>query len=273
MLPYAFRKRLVTLAPTRIVDEFNQLCKNDNIQAYDHVFITDNIKVFKWASKDTFLFRVFKFLHQFAILRFFLDGSNHTNPMWEAVVHVRDIRRSKQNIYVDETLVLYCNSISGYDYVIPYIRGPYTRLILHGNIRWDQVMQLIHPGVTRVRINATIQMPIQYYDVFAEFIAKHFHGFNSCFVMFNTPIITYQLRERLREVCERLNHLYEFIGGPKERISISYRYNDPCYFVVLSLLSVWNILVLSYIIDSIVVVICAMHYTETLTALLETTLR
>uniref|UniRef100_A0A7E4VZ04 F-box domain-containing protein n=1 Tax=Panagrellus redivivus TaxID=6233 RepID=A0A7E4VZ04_PANRE len=178
-LPYDFRKRLVTFAPTRIVNNVSKLCKNVKIEAYDHVFITNNDKVYRWASTDTFWFRIFKILHQFAFFRFLLDGICHTNPMWEDVITVADIARRNESIYVDGTVVLYCNSISAYEYVIPYIHGPYSRLILHGNIRWDQVLRLLQPSVKRIRINATVQIPRNRYQYFAHAIASQVNEFNS----------------------------------------------------------------------------------------------
>uniref|UniRef100_A0A7E4VU62 F-box domain-containing protein n=1 Tax=Panagrellus redivivus TaxID=6233 RepID=A0A7E4VU62_PANRE len=209
-LSYGFRKRLITLAPLRIVNELSNLCPNVKKfrliqpQAYDHVFMTDNDEVFRWASKDTFLFRVFKILHQFALLRFLLDGLVATpNPMWEDVVSVQDMRSKEQWIYVEKTLILFCNSIDGYETVIPYICGPYTRLILHGNIRWDQVIRLIHPGVTKMRINARIQIPEQTNDYFANYIAKHVRGITSSVLIVSTEPLTPELIYALHKASER----------------------------------------------------------------------
>uniref|UniRef100_A0A7E4W487 Peptidase_M1 domain-containing protein n=1 Tax=Panagrellus redivivus TaxID=6233 RepID=A0A7E4W487_PANRE len=251
-LPYAFRKRLIALSPLRIVNELSNLCPNIKVsqlfqhQAYDHVFITNNDKVYKWASTDTVLFSIFKILHQFAFFRFFLDGMNHTNPMWESVVHVRDIRRTKCCIYAEETLVLHFSSPNTYDYVIPYICGPYTRLILHGNIRGDQVLRLIHPGVKRVRINATIQMPMQQYGHFAEYIASKFQGFNSSFVLFNTPTVTNQLKSKMREAWKRHNHDYQETSGHKGRICIGNGNSMTCYMATIHFLAIGYIVAVSY---------------------------
>uniref|UniRef100_A0A7E4VQB4 HECT domain-containing protein n=1 Tax=Panagrellus redivivus TaxID=6233 RepID=A0A7E4VQB4_PANRE len=148
-------------------------------RAYDQIFITDQPIVYKWVARDTFLFEVFKFLHQFAFLRYLLDGDCNVNPMWQTVLCIDEIIERKQQIYVEDTLILYCASINAYQKVIPFICGPYTRLILHGNINFHQVLRLMHPGVKKIRINANIEIPPIHYDYFAELMVNQVQGINS----------------------------------------------------------------------------------------------
>uniref|UniRef100_A0A7E4ZYR0 DUF1801 domain-containing protein n=1 Tax=Panagrellus redivivus TaxID=6233 RepID=A0A7E4ZYR0_PANRE len=121
---------------------------------------------------------MFKLLHQFAFIKYLLDGLN-INPMWQAALTINEIADKRQYIYVEDTLIIYCDSASSYEDVLPLILGPYTRLVLHGNITMNQIERLLHPGVKRVRINANIQMHPQQYAYFAEVIAKQVKDFNS----------------------------------------------------------------------------------------------
>uniref|UniRef100_A0A7E5A135 Gelsolin-like domain-containing protein n=1 Tax=Panagrellus redivivus TaxID=6233 RepID=A0A7E5A135_PANRE len=153
--------------------------KNLRPDVHDHVLVTDNHHAYLWASKETFLFRVFKLLHKIAVFRFLLDGIGDVNPIWHAVIRADDIIYKKQQIYVKETLVLYCDSTDAYEKIIPYISGPYFRLILHGNVNVDQVKRLINPNVMQVRISAKMDLLEQDYDDFAEFVLKQTSSFSN----------------------------------------------------------------------------------------------
>uniref|UniRef100_A0A7E4UYW0 Phage protein n=1 Tax=Panagrellus redivivus TaxID=6233 RepID=A0A7E4UYW0_PANRE len=65
---------------------------------------------------------------------------------------------------------------------IPYISGPYTRLVLHGNINVNQVKRLVNPNVQQVRISAALEMLKEEYNDFAEFVAQQTYGFNRWYV-------------------------------------------------------------------------------------------
>uniref|UniRef100_A0A7E4ZZC0 DUF1801 domain-containing protein n=1 Tax=Panagrellus redivivus TaxID=6233 RepID=A0A7E4ZZC0_PANRE len=110
---------------------------------------------------------------------YLLDGNRNVNPIWQNVLRVDDIVSNRQHIYVEDTLIVYCDSINAYQMVIPFICGPYTRLILHGRVHSDQVKQLTHPGVKKVRISAQLTIPLDKYDDFAKFVVEQVHGFDS----------------------------------------------------------------------------------------------
>uniref|UniRef100_A0A7E4ZX14 7TM_GPCR_Srx domain-containing protein n=1 Tax=Panagrellus redivivus TaxID=6233 RepID=A0A7E4ZX14_PANRE len=101
-----------------------------------------------------------------------------------------------KKIYVDDTLILHCQ-IAGYQKLIPYIFGPYKRLVLHGRITWSQAKQLIHDGVEQVRINAIIQMEPMDYDDFVDFVIRHCRGSEYKFSFLNKRYYNFQLMTKL----------------------------------------------------------------------------
>uniref|UniRef100_A0A7E4VWM8 DUF2313 domain-containing protein n=1 Tax=Panagrellus redivivus TaxID=6233 RepID=A0A7E4VWM8_PANRE len=181
ILPYGFRKRLSYLANYGVVNNFSQVCSDVKQfrtflpDARDQVYITDNHIVGRWAMEDTFIFQIWRYLHQYEYTRKANDGFHTIKPAWNSVLLVDEITDKKKQIYVDDTLILHCQ-IESYEKVIPYIFGPYTRLVLHGNITWNQVQRLIHPGVVQIRINARIHLHPAEYNDFVEFATGHIRG-------------------------------------------------------------------------------------------------
>uniref|UniRef100_A0A7E4VLG3 F-box domain-containing protein n=1 Tax=Panagrellus redivivus TaxID=6233 RepID=A0A7E4VLG3_PANRE len=190
-LPYNFKWRLFTLAPVGIVRDLAKVfpevkkIRTFRPKAYDQVFITDNEDVYKWASKETFLTVVFKFFYQYAFGKYVFDGESNVNPVWQTVLRVDDIVSKKRHIHVEDTLILHCDSIDAYKKVIRYISGPYTRLVLHGNINATQIRKITHPGVKKVRINAAIEIPTGQHTKLANFVAKHVCSDDSRYVICN----------------------------------------------------------------------------------------
>uniref|UniRef100_A0A7E4UMX9 Glycosyltransferase family 92 protein n=1 Tax=Panagrellus redivivus TaxID=6233 RepID=A0A7E4UMX9_PANRE len=173
----------------------------------DHVFITDDDEVLRWARQDTFLWRLFKWLHEFAIFRVILDGYGDINPMWENVFHVSNFINNNKEINVRKTLVLHCNSVFNYAQIIPHIWGPYTRLVLHGNITLNQVKRLVTPKVMRVRIGALTTLESHYvnYIEFAKYMVSRTCDFTTarCFTICRKRNIPYDFDETLEEICRR----------------------------------------------------------------------
>uniref|UniRef100_A0A7E4W7F0 Short transient receptor potential channel 5 n=1 Tax=Panagrellus redivivus TaxID=6233 RepID=A0A7E4W7F0_PANRE len=173
-------------------------------KVFDQVFITNSDDVRRWASKDTFFFRVFKFLYQYGILRVIFDGYGGVNPMWQAVLLVDDVIDKKREICIEDTLVLHCDSPDAYDKIIPYIYGPYTRLVLHGCITVDQVKQLVNKNVQNVRISAKIEMTERDYDGFAKFMVTQPYGLNPCFTICRNEDLALEFVKKL-EKCSGKN--------------------------------------------------------------------
>uniref|UniRef100_A0A7E4V0Q5 Recep_L_domain domain-containing protein n=1 Tax=Panagrellus redivivus TaxID=6233 RepID=A0A7E4V0Q5_PANRE len=180
-LPYGFKKRLIVLAPLSIVNNFSRAYSE--VEKFrpllpdvrDDVYITDDHRVCRWAKKDSKMFRIWKYCHQFEYSRKANDGNHTIKPAWNSVLLVDEIIDHGKKIYVDDTLILHCQ-IQGYEKIIPYIMGPYTRLVLHGRITWNQVQRLIHAGVKQIRINARIQIQPAEYNDFVDFIVRHCRG-------------------------------------------------------------------------------------------------
>uniref|UniRef100_A0A7E4VID8 Motile sperm domain-containing protein 1 n=1 Tax=Panagrellus redivivus TaxID=6233 RepID=A0A7E4VID8_PANRE len=194
--------------PLKLGKKFNQVLsdvkKSCPIIVHDCVFITNNANVYQWASNETFIFRLFKFLHQFYIFSFIFDGFGDINPIWQSVLHVDDILDKKQQIYVKDTLVLHCDSTDAYENVIPFICGPYFRLVLHGNVNVNQVKRLISPNVKKVRINAKMELLEKDYDDFAKFVMKQTSSYsNKCFAICCNKNWTIKLNKKLKETSLR----------------------------------------------------------------------
>uniref|UniRef100_A0A7E4ZWR1 F-box domain-containing protein n=1 Tax=Panagrellus redivivus TaxID=6233 RepID=A0A7E4ZWR1_PANRE len=220
---------------------------NDEISyplVYDQVFITDNDNIALWASKETFLFRLFHTLHRFAVLRIIIDAFFEINPTWQVVLCVDAIIDKKLPIYVRDTVVLHCNSTNSYEQIIPFICGPYTRLTLHGNLTVDQVKQLVNSSVKKVRINARMEVPKNSYDDFTEFVANQVCVFNPCFTICNENL-TPELIEKLDKACylrKRLPLLDVEVGNKKFYVTHS-RYFIFVFIVTFLFVSLqWPIL-------------------------------
>uniref|UniRef100_A0A7E4W1S3 Neur_chan_LBD domain-containing protein n=1 Tax=Panagrellus redivivus TaxID=6233 RepID=A0A7E4W1S3_PANRE len=171
--------------------------------ARDQVYITDNHIVCRWAMKETIMFRIRRYLHQFDYTRKVNDGYHTIMPAWKSVLMVDEIMEKGKKIYVDDTLILHCQ-IANYEKMIPYIFGPYTRLVLHGNITWKQAKLLIHPGVVQVRINAKIHLQHTEYADFVEFATRHIRGIWYNFSFYNNAYYNRNLFTRLNAACRNL---------------------------------------------------------------------
>uniref|UniRef100_A0A7E4ZRT5 Anoctamin n=1 Tax=Panagrellus redivivus TaxID=6233 RepID=A0A7E4ZRT5_PANRE len=184
--PYAFKKRITNLAPVPYIDtfckicpEFNQLC-NNRPERIDQVFITDLAVVKYLATKNRIpFFRRYKFLYKH--LRFFIDYINYFSVSYHYALSLNEVIAKQRQIYVEDTLFLHCESVESYDKLLPYICGPYTRLVLCGRITWPQIRRLIHAKVLRVYIYATIEIKPEEYDDFAALVVQQTRSLHSSF--------------------------------------------------------------------------------------------
>uniref|UniRef100_A0A7E4V8V4 F-box domain-containing protein n=1 Tax=Panagrellus redivivus TaxID=6233 RepID=A0A7E4V8V4_PANRE len=183
-LPYGFKKRIITLAPTSVISNFSKVCTFakkfcfDVIENYDQVLITDSDEVYRLATRDTYVLRIFKFLYQFKYLRLMIDGDYTINPTWKTVLLVDEIIDKNIYISVNDTLILYCISKEKCKEVIPFLGGSYTRLVIYGVCPWTQAKQLIYSDVKEVRIRARIQLHPLRYRKFAKFVVRHCRSYD-----------------------------------------------------------------------------------------------
>uniref|UniRef100_A0A7E4VWU7 Neur_chan_LBD domain-containing protein n=1 Tax=Panagrellus redivivus TaxID=6233 RepID=A0A7E4VWU7_PANRE len=200
------------LASFNLVNSLSQVCSDVKKfrscipNAHDQVYITDNHIVYHWAKTDTFLFRIWRYFHQFEITRKANDGDHTLKPAWTSVLLIDEIIDNDKKIYVDDTIILHCQ-IESYEKVLPYIFGPYTRLVLHGNITWNQVQRLIHPGVVQIRINARIHMQPAEYDDFVELATGHIRSNWHSFSFYNESYYDSALFTRLNTACRNLQNV------------------------------------------------------------------
>uniref|UniRef100_A0A7E4VE92 Recep_L_domain domain-containing protein n=1 Tax=Panagrellus redivivus TaxID=6233 RepID=A0A7E4VE92_PANRE len=142
---------------------------------YDQLYITDDKAAYSSAKQKAWWFRTLK--HLCWSIRWLLDGTS-CRPIWHYVLYVDEIVKKERPIYVTDTLVLHCQSIDAFDKLIPYICGPYTRLlILGGSIRLNQLKQLKKDTVRNVKITAKIELESDGYDAAAQLIIQHVRGF------------------------------------------------------------------------------------------------
>uniref|UniRef100_A0A7E4ZXR3 F-box domain-containing protein n=1 Tax=Panagrellus redivivus TaxID=6233 RepID=A0A7E4ZXR3_PANRE len=174
-LPYGFQERLIALAPLRILNDLSRVCTNVKLfrsfcpKGYDEVQINDRHNVEQEISTKSLFFRLTT-----AVLRFFIIF-NYIFALDISIdqLHVDEIIERKQHIYVEKALVINCNSVTSYEKVIPYISGPYTHVVLNGNVTWKQVKRLVHPNVKKTDIKATIHISsAQSYANFAKFVMR-----------------------------------------------------------------------------------------------------
>uniref|UniRef100_A0A7E4VK63 BPH_3 domain-containing protein n=1 Tax=Panagrellus redivivus TaxID=6233 RepID=A0A7E4VK63_PANRE len=151
--------------------DMNILCSK-NPENYDEVFITDSEDVYNNASKDIFFIQILSSILKIKVLRYLFDGFYNINPTWRSVLHLDTITERKRRFYVDGTLILHCRTTEGYENVIPFIHGPYSRVILHGKITWSQVKRLIGPDVRQIRIAADFEIVPEDYDDFVKFMSR-----------------------------------------------------------------------------------------------------
>uniref|UniRef100_A0A7E4V019 BACK domain-containing protein n=1 Tax=Panagrellus redivivus TaxID=6233 RepID=A0A7E4V019_PANRE len=211
-LSYGFKSRILHLIPLAIVNKYVTICSVINkfrpkaIDAHEQVYITDNRIIRREAEADTFLFRFLKCLDQFKFWRKTMDA-DFLKPVWKSVLYVNEVMHKKKKVYVDDTLILNCQ-IQGYEKVIPKIFGPYTRLVLHGRIRWSQAKRLIHPGVKEIRMEAQLILPPIEYDDFVDFVVHQNRGVEYAFSFSNKQYYSVHLRTKLKNACQTREKRY-----------------------------------------------------------------
>uniref|UniRef100_A0A7E4UR89 Transmembrane protein n=1 Tax=Panagrellus redivivus TaxID=6233 RepID=A0A7E4UR89_PANRE len=186
-LPYAFKQRLAILAPCNVVKNFSRVYPtvekyrgSDHPVTYIQLFITDDDDVLQWASKDTYFFRLFKFLCQFEFFQYIFDGPYTINPVWQSVMSLEDAIAMESDIYVEDTLVLYFNNLSSYAALSSFINGPYSRLVINNHLWWNYATPFIRKSVKQVRINAkSFFLPPGAYGSFIKFVEKHSCDYDS----------------------------------------------------------------------------------------------
>uniref|UniRef100_A0A7E4VPZ5 NR LBD domain-containing protein n=1 Tax=Panagrellus redivivus TaxID=6233 RepID=A0A7E4VPZ5_PANRE len=115
-------------------------------------------------------------LRWFTCLKIWYDGL--ISPIWSTVLSVDEIIDRNRLIYAADTLILHCESIESYEKVIPFLVGPYRRLIINGNITWKQAERLITcaANVKQVRINARIHFEPGEHSLFVELVMLFCRG-------------------------------------------------------------------------------------------------
>uniref|UniRef100_A0A7E4W9D0 Band_3_cyto domain-containing protein n=1 Tax=Panagrellus redivivus TaxID=6233 RepID=A0A7E4W9D0_PANRE len=108
----------------------HRTCPEAEKEVRDQLYITDNKMVYEWASKKTFIFRIFKLFYW--LYRWACDGFSLA-PTSHSLLSVDEVIKMGRPIYVTETLVLHCRSIASFRRLIPHIWGPYTRIVIHGD--------------------------------------------------------------------------------------------------------------------------------------------
>uniref|UniRef100_A0A7E4ZYT9 CRAL-TRIO domain-containing protein n=1 Tax=Panagrellus redivivus TaxID=6233 RepID=A0A7E4ZYT9_PANRE len=204
-LPNGFTQRLVDVAPIEILHKVRQTYPNleeghsHRSKYCDQLYITDNETVFKWASKKVFLFRIFKYLYWLVRWKFDLTSFK---PTWHAVLYVDDIAEMGRPIWVTDTLVLHCQSIEAFEKLIPYICGPYTRLMIHGDsISLDQLKRLMKATVRKAEITAEIELKSDEYADAVQMVMQHVRGYRYNFNLDSTPKLITEVKSAAE--CDR----------------------------------------------------------------------
>uniref|UniRef100_A0A7E4UNZ4 Glycosyltransferase family 1 protein n=1 Tax=Panagrellus redivivus TaxID=6233 RepID=A0A7E4UNZ4_PANRE len=178
-IPYNFKIRLVRLASLKDLYNLGKACPdveshcNIRHELHDQVKIADSPSVYRSAVRMVFWLGIFRY---FKFLQYLYDGPWSTIPIWGSVLSVNEIVDRNKLIYVQDTLVLHCKSSQGYKKVIPFITGPYSRLIIDGHITWKQAKQLITANVKQVRIDAKIHFWSKERKEFVKFIEQFCRG-------------------------------------------------------------------------------------------------
>uniref|UniRef100_A0A7E4UXW9 Metallophos domain-containing protein n=1 Tax=Panagrellus redivivus TaxID=6233 RepID=A0A7E4UXW9_PANRE len=224
-----------------------EVCLSDKTQnclsrkTYDQVYITDSDEVHQWASKDTYMFRLFIFLQKYRLFRYILNGSHDINPAWQYVLWADDVIDERKLINVTDTLIVHCRSIESYGKLIPYIRGgSYSRLVLHGHIHWHQVKQLVRPWVKEVRINASFDIhPLSYdYEKFTDYILEHCRGAEYKFTLADEAHCPAELELKLHDAIR--SHKSHYIMQSKRANHLIDHKCLPIYFGNMLLLTYFN---------------------------------
>uniref|UniRef100_A0A7E4UL36 F-box domain-containing protein n=1 Tax=Panagrellus redivivus TaxID=6233 RepID=A0A7E4UL36_PANRE len=208
-LPYGFQERLIALAPLRILNDLGRVCSDVKMfrlfcpTAFDKVLITDNDNVYQEALEE---------------------ASGDVLEEYHAVLHVDEIVEKKLHIYVADTLLLNC-SIHSYKKVMPFITGPYTRLVLNGRITWKQVKWIIHPDIKKICIKAIIQIPGEFYHDFANFLVNQVRDDYNRFAIYHNR----NLKTPLQEACRRHKRFLVDYNAPTH-LCITTFFHDLVHF-------------------------------------------
>uniref|UniRef100_A0A7E4V650 Bestrophin homolog n=1 Tax=Panagrellus redivivus TaxID=6233 RepID=A0A7E4V650_PANRE len=178
----------------------------------DQLYITDDETVSKWASKKVFVFRTFKILYW--LVRWLFDGSSFS-PTWHSVLSVDEVIKMGRPICVSDTLVLHCQSIEAFEKVIPYICGPYTRLMIHGgSISLDQLKRLMKDTVRKVEITANIQLRYSEYNDAVQLIMQHVRETRDNFNLESSPQLITEVKSAIEG--DRYLRLFAFENEPNK---------------------------------------------------------
>uniref|UniRef100_A0A7E4WCB0 F-box domain-containing protein n=1 Tax=Panagrellus redivivus TaxID=6233 RepID=A0A7E4WCB0_PANRE len=179
-LPMAFKQRLAQLAYIpdlknlrKTCPEIKNLCRN-GAREFEQLYLTDDDAHFQKAKFYMYVFRIFK--HPYMFLRLIFNDLLSFRPTWHNRCTLQYVEKNRTKIYISDTAVLYCVNSDSYDKIIPYICGPYTRISIRGEVRWDQVKRLMHPNVREIQILAKMDLRPDEYDEFAEFMEQHLRG-------------------------------------------------------------------------------------------------
>uniref|UniRef100_A0A7E4VMW9 F-box domain-containing protein n=1 Tax=Panagrellus redivivus TaxID=6233 RepID=A0A7E4VMW9_PANRE len=183
-LPYEFKSRLINLSSTIDIPKLREICpdikpichRRRKFDKCTNVFISDNKKVYDAARREIDAKMVQNFYSRFQCIRYIFDGPLTFDPRWDSIIHVDELDENKP-IVVQDTLILHCKSFQVYEKVIPLIIGRYSRLILYGEITWEQAKKLLHAHVKQVRIEGRICLNLSEYDDFVEYVQHFCHRF------------------------------------------------------------------------------------------------
>uniref|UniRef100_A0A7E4VHW6 Uncharacterized protein n=1 Tax=Panagrellus redivivus TaxID=6233 RepID=A0A7E4VHW6_PANRE len=231
-LCHNFKKRLANLAPVadigtlcKICPEIKQLCSDRQIYYVDQVSLTDNI-FYHLALRKVPFFRRYKLLYK--RLRFIIDGIYFFTAPYQSVLKIESLFPKTRKIYVEDTLFLDCVNTESYDKLVASISGPYTRLVLGGNITWAQAKLLIHSKVQKVFIHARIKIEPEEYDDFVAFVVQHSGSFHSCFHLQSNAIP--ELRAKVSDAFTNHNtHVYVLLPELYNRWIVYHKGYALCY--------------------------------------------
>uniref|UniRef100_A0A7E4V525 CbamoylP_synth_lsu-like_ATP-bd domain-containing protein n=1 Tax=Panagrellus redivivus TaxID=6233 RepID=A0A7E4V525_PANRE len=209
--PYNFKKRLSNLASLTTVKNLRQTCPEFRRLCYhrpekhDQVYITDNTSIYRWAKKKLFIFQFFKFIY--TLFRLHFDGYSF-RPTWQSVLYIDHVVLRNRPIFVTDTLVVNCHSIAAFETLIPYICGPFTRLMIHGgNITLDQVKRLKLPTVKVIEVNARIKLDPEEHAEVVKMVKQHIRGIYYKFTFCKFGTYPSELWSTIENGCRENAHL------------------------------------------------------------------
>uniref|UniRef100_A0A7E5A1R4 Recep_L_domain domain-containing protein n=1 Tax=Panagrellus redivivus TaxID=6233 RepID=A0A7E5A1R4_PANRE len=138
-------------------------------------------------------------------------------------VTVDEVTDRKRLIHVADTVILHCESIESYEKVIPFIVGPYRRLIINGNVTYQQVERLVTcaANVKQVLINARIHFEPGEHIIFVNLVMQFCRGPLYRF-SYDPKCNTNQLYLCLKEAYK--DNKVCAVFGPEERDRVDVQY-------------------------------------------------